>query len=98
MAAEVVDFDCKMKNTGSTEFSEQSKLELRVIWAYPRKLLKSREETERQLEGLKIKLLKCSFCMGSGQGRESMDKQQGAKLGGWGMGKWNCRWWRRRRE
>ena len=54
MAAEVVDFDCKMKNTGSTEFSEQSKLELRLIWAYPRKLLKSRVETERQLEGLKI--------------------------------------------
>ena len=54
---------------------------MRLIWAYPRKLLKSREETERQLEGLKIKLLKCSFCMGSGQGRESMDKQQGAKLG-----------------
>ena len=43
------------------------------------------EETERQLEGLKSKLLKCSLCMGSGQGRESMDKQQGAKWGGWGM-------------
>ena len=92
MAAEVVDFDCKMKNTGSTEFSEQSKLELRLIWAYPRKLLKSRVETERQLEGLKIKLLKCSFYMGSGQGRESMDKQQGAKLGEWGMGKWKWKW------
>ena len=49
---------------------------MRLIWAYPRKLLKSREETERQLEGLKIKLLKCSLCMGSGQGRESMDWQQ----------------------
>ena len=35
------------------------------------------EETERQLEGLKSKLLKCSLCMGPGQGRESMDKQQG---------------------
>ena len=29
MAAEVMDFDCKMKNTGSTEFSEWGKLELR---------------------------------------------------------------------
>ena len=86
MAAEVVDFDCKMKNTGSTEFSEQSKLELRLIWAYPRKLLKSRVETERQLEGLKIKLLKCSLCMGSGQGRESMDKQQGGQMGRVGDG------------
>ena len=29
MAAEVMDFDCKMKNTGSTEFSEWGKLKLR---------------------------------------------------------------------
>ena len=29
MAAEVMDFDCKMKNTSSTEFSEWGKLELR---------------------------------------------------------------------
>ena len=56
---------------------------MRLIWAYPRKLLKSREETERQLEGLKIKLLKCSLCMGSGQGRESIEvaeEEEGVKL------------------
>ena len=29
MATEGMDFDCKMKNTGSTEFSEWGKLELR---------------------------------------------------------------------
>ena len=29
MAAEVMDFDCKIKNTGSTEFSEWGKLKLR---------------------------------------------------------------------
>ena len=28
MAAELMDFDCKMKNTDSTKFSEYSKLEL----------------------------------------------------------------------
>ena len=35
---------------------------------------------------MKIKLLKCSFCMGSGQGRESMDKQQGGQMGRVGDG------------
>ena len=44
------------------------------------------EETELQLEGLKSKLLKCSLCMGPGQGRESMDKQQGGQMGRVGDG------------
>ena len=39
MAAEVVDFDCKMKNTVPAAPSSLNRT--RLIWAYPRKLLKS---------------------------------------------------------
>ena len=30
MAAELMDIDCKMKNNGSTEFSEESELEIEL--------------------------------------------------------------------